>query len=186
MSETEWKPWENSNVWKSKAEFYSWLRGGIRKSIWTRYPPRNEFKKSNMRNITEEDRLKYNFSKLVKRVGTCEMCLDVFTGKELQVDHMIPAGSLNNENDIKGFIQRIACNPEDMRLVCSNCNHVLAYAERMNMTYDQAFIEKRIIKFINQNSVVDIKKLLDQHSLLCDNEKSRRESIRKLITEGEL
>lgn len=180
----EWKPWNESKVWRNKTEFYSWLRGGIRKAIWTRYPPRNEYKSSRMRNVTEGERIEYGFSKLLKKVGNCEQCGELFKGKDLEVHHKVGAGSLRDEEDISKFIMNIACMKSDMMLVCQECHKTITHAERYGMTFDQAFIERRIIKILNQNSSEDLKKMLDAHKLPSNNDLVRRDSVRKLIERG--
>ncbi len=146
MSNGEWKPWEESNVWRTKAEFFTWLRGQIRKSIWQRYPPRNEFKSENLRPATKAD-YDAGLSRRSKKLGKCTFCQEWFPASKLQVDHIIPAGSLRNEEDMHEFIKKIACMKENMRLTCEPCHKIVTYQERNGITFEEARMEKEVIAF---------------------------------------
>lgn len=42
-------PWEtHSHIWKTKAAFFSYLRGNLRKAIWDTYPVKLDFKNNNV------------------------------------------------------------------------------------------------------------------------------------------
>ena len=43
---------EHSDVWKTKAAYFSWLRGGIRRAIWQHHPVKLAFIKANRKEIT--------------------------------------------------------------------------------------------------------------------------------------
>ena len=39
------QPWEEfPDIWKTKAAFFAWLRGGLRRAVWEKYPPKIKFK----------------------------------------------------------------------------------------------------------------------------------------------
>ncbi len=141
-----WEPWRESSVWKTRAEFFTWLRGQIRKSIWQNYPPKNEFRASKMRKATEED-YESGMSRRTKKVAQCEFCNNWFGASKLQVDHVKSAGSLRDADDIATFIMNIACMKENMRLACKPCHDVRTYAERMDISFEEARISKQVIVF---------------------------------------
>jgi len=63
----------------------------------------------------------------------CSTCGGWFMGKEVQVDHVEPCGSLRNEGDIAGFLERLT--PEDpgaFQVLCKACHNEKTQAERKN------------------------------------------------------
>jgi len=53
----------------------------------------------------------------------CLECSEWFAGKEVQVDHIIPVGTLQCSADLRGFIERLT--PEDgFQLLCIECHKV--------------------------------------------------------------
>lgn len=54
----------------------------------------------------------------------CAKCNGWFVSKEVQVDHIIPAGALNKAEDLKGFVERLFC--EDVngyQVLCKGCHN---------------------------------------------------------------
>lgn len=179
---SDWKPWEESGAWKSKADFFTWLRGQIRKSIWQHYPPRNEMKQERLRPVTEED-FENGISRRCKKVGICEFCKEVFPASKLQIDHKIGAGSLNSEDDIKDFIKRIVCLKEDMRLCCKPCHDIHTHSERYGLTFEEARIAKTVIAFgkLATNKQVEILEKYGYTGSAVSNAKKRKEAYKEVL-----
>jgi len=135
------QPWEQPNSpWKNKTAFFTWLRGGLRRGAWNRHP----IKISKLKSA----RYKSPIGKNGKEVWTitCEMCKEEHRQSEAQVDHITPAGKLNEIADIQGFVERlIVITEEDLRVVCKFCNSALAYSDRYNVTFKEAVKRKREI-----------------------------------------
>lgn len=180
----KWEPWNESNAWKSKAEFFTWLRGGLRKTIWQFYPPKNEFKASMLRKATKEDYVN-GIHPRTKKVGQCVKCKEWMGGSKLQVDHIINAGSISDEEHIKSFVMNLACSKDDMQLVCVPCHKAMTYADKMGVSYEEAVIEKQAIEYCKK-SVTEQKKILDSFGLPYNNADQRRQGFRELITEGKI
>lgn len=179
---SEWKPWEESSAWKSKAAFFTWLRGQIRKSIWQNYPPRNEMKQERLRPVTEEDFAK-GISRRCKKVGDCEFCDEIFPASKLQIDHKIPAGKLSSEEDLTGFIKRIACMKVDMRLCCEPCHKIHTYAEKMGISFEEARIEKDVIAFSKIKTIKQLE-ILGKYNYTKDmlsNAQKRKDAYREVL-----
>ncbi len=59
----------------------------------------------------------------------CKKCKKWFMGKETQIDHIIPVGSLKCADDLAGFIERLT--PEKgFQLLCRNCHQIKTNKER--------------------------------------------------------
>lgn len=60
----------------------------------------------------------------------CNECKFYFPEKEINVDHKIPAGSLNNGKDLEGFVERLFCEPEHLQVLCETCHNFKTQLER--------------------------------------------------------
>jgi 5-methylcytosine-specific restriction endonuclease McrA len=52
----------------------------------------------------------------------CAICKDWYADKNIEVDHIIPAGSLRCGDDLKGFVERLFCEEEGLRVLCEKCH----------------------------------------------------------------
>ena len=61
----------------------------------------------------------------------CAMCSEWFKGDEVQVDHIVPCGSLRCYEDIAGFLERLCCEDIDgFRVLCKICHQQITNEER--------------------------------------------------------
>jgi len=98
-------PWTNyPHIWKTKAAFLSFIRGGIRRALWNRSPIKLEFIKKYRKRIKNP-----NPKGKVKEVwgGTCALCNREFPSQQLNVDHKIGNNSLKELSDLQSFIESI-------------------------------------------------------------------------------
>lgn len=52
----------------------------------------------------------------------CNMCKNWFPEKDINVDHIIPAGTLLSAQDLPGFVERLFCEVEGLQVLCSKCH----------------------------------------------------------------
>lgn len=52
----------------------------------------------------------------------CDSCSDLFTTKEVAVDHIEPCGSLKKYEDLPGFVERLFCEEDNLQLLCNECH----------------------------------------------------------------
>lgn len=102
----EWPEW-------SEAKFWSFIRSGLR-SKWQRWPA----KWAALAQAKEG------------REYRCKQCDILFKQKHVQVDHIIPAGSLKNADDLAGFITRLFVGPDKLRVVCIPCHKAITKEQR--------------------------------------------------------
>jgi len=104
-------PWPDYPTWTT-ARFWSFVRSGFR-SKFNVWPPKYECLKAAQRTV-EGKRHKNEFQ--------CAICKDWYMQKEVEVDHIIPAGSLNNYDDLVGFVQRLFVPKNGLQVVCKTCH----------------------------------------------------------------
>lgn len=104
----EWPEW-------SEAKFWSFIRSGLR-SKWQRWPA-----KWAALSAAKEGK-EYR----------CASCNMLFKQKHVQVDHIIPAGSLRNADDAAGFITRLFVGPDKLRVLCIDCHKAVTKEQRAN------------------------------------------------------
>lgn len=96
------------------AQFFSFLRSGLR-AKFTRWPPKFAVITAAKRPYTGSNpRQKYEFQ--------CSECLSYYQQKQIEVDHIVACGSLNTLEDLPGFVERLFCAKEGLRVVCKPCH----------------------------------------------------------------
>lgn len=98
----------------TESAFWSWIRSALRqKSRW--WKPISDTKQKARRNYKGPNkRLKYEYQ--------CAICKNWFPNKQIEVDHITPAGSLKSGDDLKGFVERLFCEAEALRVLCLTCH----------------------------------------------------------------
>lgn len=104
----------------TEARYFQFIRSALRQA-YSRYPVRFQAKKAVERTVTGS-RHKYEY--------TCAECKGWFQGKDCQVDHIEPAGSLNKYSDIGGFCKRLFCEVDGMQVLCKPCHQLKTNEER--------------------------------------------------------
>jgi 5-methylcytosine-specific restriction endonuclease McrA len=72
-------------------------------------------------NESDNKRLKWEFQ--------CNHCEDWFPDKEIQIDHIVPVGTLRCGDDLKEFVERLT--PEEgFQVLCLECHLIKTNEER--------------------------------------------------------
>jgi len=62
-------------------------------------------------------------NKRLKKEYQCKSCKEWFKRADVQIDHILPCGSLNNYNDIVDFIKRLTVeNTKAFQVLCKPCH----------------------------------------------------------------
>jgi 5-methylcytosine-specific restriction endonuclease McrA len=175
------EPWkEFPHIWKTKAKFLAWLRGGIRRACWNRSPIKHEVIKNNRKRVLNESTGNMVWG------GECYLCGKDFLQKDLQVDHINGENTLTEIGDIQSFVESMTClSSDDLALVCKPCHSVKSYSEKQGITFEQAVIEKRIIE-LTKLPVKELQELLAKHNKPSNNASVRKQSVRELVEEGKI
>jgi hypothetical protein len=61
----------------------------------------------------------------------CAMCAGLYTAKQVEVDHIIPVGTLRSYSDLAGFCERLFVeDPALLRVVCEDCHQKITNLAR--------------------------------------------------------
>ena len=98
----------------TESAFWSFIRSTLRqKSRW--WKPITECRLKAKRNYKGPNkRQKFEYQ--------CKECKNWFPQKEINVDHIIPAGSLNCAQDLPGFVERLFCEINNLQVLCTTCH----------------------------------------------------------------
>lgn len=176
-------PWiTHPNIWKTKSSFMSYLRGGIRRSLWNRSPIKLEFIKANRKRIPNP-----NPRGKVKEVwgATCALCGKDFPLNVMQIDHVVGNHSLNDLDDLQTFIENIVCVSFDsLQFVDKECHKIKSHADKSGISFFHASCEKEAISL--QKSKKDVQWLSERDIVPASNAVKRRKQIIEVLkSEGE-
>lgn len=106
----------------SEARFWSFVRSNLRRAQW---PPIYQAKKLAERPYKGDNkRQKFEYQ--------CAVCKNWFMGKEVQVDHIKPCGSLKKYEDLPQFVKTLYCEVDNLRVLCYDCHQKVTNEERNN------------------------------------------------------
>lgn len=110
----------------SEAAFWSFIRSALRqKSRW--WKPISVCKLNARRDYKgPSKRQKYEYQ--------CKKCKTWTTEKNINVDHIIPAGSLNTAQDLPLFVERLFCEQDNLQCLCLNCHDKKTLKEKQAKT----------------------------------------------------
>ena len=164
---------EMSHVWKTESAFMSWIRGGVRRSLWSKHPVKLEFIKRNRIKIPNP-----NPKGKVAEVwgGVCSLTGDVHILANLEVDHITGNHSLRVLSDIENFIKGIVLiTLDDLQFVSKEAHKIKSYAEKQGISFEEAKIEKEVIEIIKQKKE---KEYCNEHDLVVESTQAlRRKTI---------
>lgn len=98
----------------TQGKFWSFLRSGLRR-CYSRWPPKYEVLVDCKRPYKGEDkRRKFEYQ--------CSDCKKYFKSTAIEVDHIVPAGSLTSFEHLPGFVERLFVGKEGLRVLCKPCH----------------------------------------------------------------
>ena len=147
---------ENSEIWKTESAYFSYIRGCIRLG-WSRNPVKLKLLKKVKKQIPNPNYGKPRNTKPTVMGATCEICNNDFPMKLIEIDHRHGGTySLRCVDDIQNFFENVCIVTEDdLRVVCKGCHGCLTYAAKMNVSFEQARVEKQFIQIKKDKNVVD-------------------------------
>jgi len=109
----------------SESGFWSFIRSTLRqKSRW--WKPIAQCKKNARRAYKGKNkRQKWEYQ--------CNKCNKWFPDKKINVDHIIPAGTLKCANDLPGFVERLFCEVEGLQVLCIDCHDEKTKEDNINI-----------------------------------------------------
>ena len=98
----------------TEARYFGFIRSALRRAF-TRYPVGHAVKTAARRQYT-------GVNKRQKWEYQCADCATWAAGKETQVDHINPAGTLKTFADLPGFVERLFCEKDNLQVLCLTCH----------------------------------------------------------------
>lgn len=117
----------NNGTW-TKSRFFGFIRSALR-SASSRWQPKFDCLKA----AYVDTRINPKTNRASKHYK-CAICRGAYPGKEVQVDHIIPAGSLRDFNDLAGFAQRLFCEASGFRALCITCHQKVTEEEKARLS----------------------------------------------------
>lgn len=106
----------------TKARYFSFIRSALRRAS-SKYPVKWQVLEKARRPFRGKDkRTKWEYQ--------CNSCKHWFKTKDVQVDHIIPAGSLRDYEDLAGFVERLFCEEDNLQVLCNTCHDVKTAKEK--------------------------------------------------------
>lgn len=138
------QPWEKyPTIWKNQAAFFTYLRGHLR-LLWSRYPAKIKWKTAQM------VKPPVGYTGRAKTLGECHYCKEMFAASHLEVDHVIQAGTCNSWETSTEFLYKLLDCNDNWVLACKPCHKIKSYAEKQDISFEEARLEKQIIEFCKQ------------------------------------
>lgn len=161
------KMWElYPEFWKTESAFCSFLRGGIRRHLWSKNPVKLQFMNENRRKVVNTNP-KSNKHRPYVWGFVCESCNKEFTGTHCEIDHKKGGHSLKKVEDIQSFVESIVfIRKEDLSVLCKPCHKAKTYSERFGISQELAVITKKVITmekdktilvFLKKNGIIPAK-----------------------------
>lgn len=168
------EPWiEAPHLWKTKAAFFAFLRGALRRAVWEKWPLKFEFKNG----ICEPPPPGYT-----GRAKTGSYC--ALTGKWVgksaaEIDHIHGHVSLQDWDDVLPFIQHLCASKENMQYVDKEAHKIKSYAERMGISFEEALAIKEAIHLCKTKQ--DKRWLTERGIIPGSNASTRRKQIERVL-----
>lgn len=109
----------------TESAFWSFIRSALRqKSRW--WKPITKCKMESRRAYKGPNkRQKFEYQ--------CNTCKKWFSDKNINVDHINPAGTLRCAQDLPGFVERLFCEVDNLQVLCSTCHNKKTQIEKSKM-----------------------------------------------------
>lgn len=172
---------QNKDVWKSKAMFFSFIKGILRKG-WVRHPVKIKLINKLRKQIPNPNP---RGKKPTVWGATCEICGDDFVIGDMEVDHkQNETANLVQLSDIQSCAEMLLCVVEDdLRLICKGCHSTHSYSQKMGISFEEAKSEKEVVAFKLLKVAEQTKVLTEtcKYSTIGSNSKQRVEQYREWL-----
>lgn len=185
----EYKPWEEyPHIWRTESSYLTYIRGGIRRSLWSKNPIKLEFEKERtvpMPNTNPRSMKRFP----TVAGGCCELCGGLFRKDQMEVDHRTGEHSLRTLSDLESFIHGVVfVRKEDLAYLCKPCHSVKTHMERQGFeTMREAAADKKAIE-IDKKSAKLVVDFLKKSGIVPASKKElrRKQLYEHFLKESEL
>jgi hypothetical protein len=114
----------------TKARYFQFIRTALRGAS-NRWKPKYQCVK-----FAETAKLTNKKTGRIAMHYQCSMCYNEFPRKEINVDHIVPVGSLNSFEDLPDFTRRLFCERDGLRVLCISCHDVITQDQRKALKFN--------------------------------------------------
>ena len=172
---------QNPEIWKSKAMFFSFIKGILRKG-WARHPVKLKLINKRRKQIPNPNP---KGKKPTVWGSTCEICGQDFVIGDMEVDHkQDETAKLVQLSDIQSCAEMLLCVvEEDLRLICKGCHSIHSYSQKMGISFEEAKSEKEVVAFKLLKVAEQTKVLTEacKYPTIGSNSKQRVEQYREWL-----
>lgn len=104
----------------TEARYWQFIRSALRRAFM-RYPVKTAVLNENRKTVKGK-RHKFEYQ--------CASCKKWYMNKEVQVDHITPAGSLKSYDDLPQFVETLFCEGDNLQILCLDCHKAKTRQER--------------------------------------------------------
>lgn len=163
----------------TESQYLAWIRSALR-SKWLRWLPRAAaLKAAQVDYVGPNVRQKYSYK--------CAMCEELFSQKDVEVDHYPhDAGSILSVDDIGQFCNNLYCETSNLRVVCRECHAAYTLSQRNGISLEEAKLQKQVTNFIKENDKQKQLAFIQQagyNTETLTNASLRREAIQSILQE---
>lgn len=170
------EPWiEYKHIWPTKAKFFAFLRGNLRRAVWEKWPGKIEFKNEKCKPPPED------YTGRAKSGAYCELTGEWIGKSAAEIDHIRGHVSLNDWEDVLPFIIHLCASKDNMAYVGKEAHRIKSYAERMGISFQDALIAKQVIAL--QKNKEDIAFLKSKGYTPASNQAKRKAQLIEILTE---
>lgn len=99
----------------TEAQYFQKIRSTLRRAFRWWIPMKQALEKAKRKSQSLNKKLKWEYQ--------CKECKGWFPRKQVEVDHIIPCGSLRTLDDIPGFIERLTAEGTNAyQVLCKTCH----------------------------------------------------------------
>lgn len=98
----------------TEAAFWNFIRQSLRRRTLVWKPIQIVRNNAKRKYIGSNKRRKFSYE--------CAECHGLFSIDEISVDHIVDVGSLKCAEDLPGFVERMFCEKEFLRVLCNKCH----------------------------------------------------------------
>jgi len=130
-------PFPNYPEWTT-ARFFGFIRSGLREKF-NRYPPKYQTLQAAAATFPvldpEGNQVTFKTGKSAgkpkfQKQYLCASCGKHYPQKQVNVDHIHPAGQLKSFDDLPTFCERLFCGPDGLQVLCKDCHDVKTKEEK--------------------------------------------------------
>lgn len=168
------KMWEeHPEFWKTESAFLSFIRGGVRRHLWSKNPVKLQFMKESRVKMVNTNPRSMKAHPTVWGFE-CSQCRKQIVGTNCEVDHKKGGHSLRKVEDIQKFVEGIVfIRKQDLAILCKPCHKAKTYAESQGLSFEDAVATKQAIE-MNKESVKNVVAFLTQHGYNAHKTKEGR------------